>query len=86
VNTLAEWVASVCRDLGLELADQQAITTQVLDLAAEVAHGVARPAAPVTAFLVGLAAGRTDDPDTEVRALCQRLGERAKAWAGEHHE
>jgi Domain of unknown function (DUF6457) len=86
VNTLAEWVASVCRDLGLELADQQATIAQVLDLTADVAHGVARPAAPVTAFLVGLAAGRANDPDAEVRALCQRLADRAKAWAGEHHE
>jgi hypothetical protein len=29
----------------------------VLDLARDAAHGVARPAAPLTTFLVGLAAG-----------------------------
>jgi hypothetical protein len=30
----------------------------VLDLARDAAHGVARPAAPLTTFLLGLAAGR----------------------------
>jgi hypothetical protein len=30
----------------------------VLDLARDAAHGIARPAAPITTFLVGLAAGR----------------------------
>ena len=31
---------------------------RVLDLARDVAHGVARPAAPLTAYLFGLAVGR----------------------------
>ena len=35
-------------------AEQQAL---VLDLAREAAHGVARPAAPLTAFLAGYALG-----------------------------
>jgi len=30
----------------------------VLDLTRDVAHGVARPAAPLTAYLVGVAVGR----------------------------
>lgn len=81
-----EWVSEVCRDLGLELADQRATTTQVLDLTADVAHGVARPAAPVTAFLVGLAAGRSANPDGTVAELCLRLGEQAKAWRDDHPE
>ncbi|HWN34230.1 MAG TPA: DUF6457 domain-containing protein [Pseudonocardia sp.] len=84
MSTMSDWIAAVCAELELELADQAATTTAVLDLTADVAHGVARPAAPVTAFLVGLAAGRASasggTPDAEVAALCQRLGERAKAW------
>ena len=32
--------------------------TSLLDLARDAAHGVARPAAPLTTFLVGLAAGQ----------------------------
>ncbi len=56
---IQEWVAAAARQLGLDIAeaDQDALVTAVLDLTADVAHGVNRPAAPVTAFLVGLAAG-----------------------------
>jgi Domain of unknown function (DUF6457) len=57
VNTLEEWAAAVCRALGLEpdaLSDRSA----VLDLARDAAHGVARPAAPLTTFLLGVAVGR----------------------------
>ena len=79
-----EWIEAVCAELDLNLADQRATTTVVLDLTADVAHGVARPAAPVTAFLVGLAAGRAAErgaePDAEVAALSARLSALAKTW------
>lgn len=59
---MTEWVTAVRRELGLESAvDTDALVDAVLDLTADVAHGVSRPAAPVTAFLVGLAVGRADD-------------------------
>lgn len=80
MSAMSEWVAEVCRDLELELKDQDATVNQVLDLTADVAHGVARPAAPVTAFLVGLAAGRSSRPDETVAELARTLGERAKTW------
>lgn len=80
MSAMSEWVAEVCRDLELELADQEVTVNQVLDLTADVAHGVARPAAPVTAFLVGLAAGRSAHPDEMVAELARTLGERAKSW------
>jgi len=56
MSTMDEWTAAVCADLGLEpgVADLRA----VLDLTRDVAHGVARPAAPFTAYLVGVAVGR----------------------------
>jgi hypothetical protein len=80
MSTMSEWIDAVCAELDLELADPAASTTLVLDLTADVAHGVARPAAPVTAFLVGLAAGRTDDPDASTAALSQRVRELATTW------
>ena len=50
-----EWVTEVSRGPGA--ADRTAVDAQaVLDLARDVAHGVDRPAAPLTAYLVG--AGR----------------------------
>jgi hypothetical protein len=53
---------------------------QVLDLAADAAHAVQRPAAPVTTFVAGLAAGRAGGSAAAIRealdaamALCDRL-------------
>lgn len=80
MSAMSEWVAEICRELELELIDQDVTVNQVLDLTADVAHGVARPAAPVTAFLVGLAAGRSARPDETVAELARRLGDRAKTW------
>jgi hypothetical protein len=55
MSTMDEWTAAVCADLGIEAgaADLRA----VLDMTRDVAHGVARPAAPFTAYLVGVAVG-----------------------------
>jgi hypothetical protein len=80
MSAMSQWVAEICRELELELIDQDVTVNQVLDLTADVAHGVARPAAPVTAFLVGLAAGRSARPDETVAELARRLGDRAKTW------
>jgi Domain of unknown function (DUF6457) len=55
-DPLQDWVAELSRALEI---DASAIDTDaLLDLARAAAHGIARPAAPVTTFLVGLAAGR----------------------------
>ncbi|MDQ2813392.1 MAG: DUF6457 domain-containing protein [Actinomycetota bacterium] len=56
MSILQEWTAAVGADLGLDPAAMD--TGIVLDLARDVAHGVARPAAPLTAYLVGVAVGR----------------------------
>jgi hypothetical protein len=66
VSPLDDWVADAAAALGL---DASALDVPgVLELARDVAHGVARPAAPVTAFLVGLAAGRAGGDASAVRA------------------
>lgn len=51
-----EWVAGVCAALNI---DPDVDTDLILELARDVAHGAERRAAPVTTFLVGLAAGRS---------------------------
>lgn len=56
MSTMDEWTAAVCAELGLE--PEAADLRAVLDLTRDVAHGVARPAAPFTAYLVGVAVGR----------------------------
>jgi uncharacterized protein DUF6457 len=77
---IQEWVAAVARQLGLDLADQDALVTAVLDLTADIAHGVNRPAAPVTAFLVGLAAGRAADPVAAVPDTIAAVRDLAALW------
>jgi hypothetical protein len=71
---LDRWVAEASELLGLDPADVP--IGIVLDLARRVAHGVARPAAPVTTFLLGLAigSGRSDD----IAGLADRIGELAE--------
>lgn len=53
---LDAWAAQVATVLGV--ADIGVEVGAVLDLARDAAHGVARPAAPLTTYLVGLAVGR----------------------------
>ncbi len=67
VNTLDQWTEAACAELGLDR--QEADITAVLDLARDVAHSVARPAAPLTAFLLGLAVGRGQQIDQAARRL-----------------
>ena len=57
--TLDEWINAVSEELGVGPVDAKA----VLDLTRDVAHGVARPAAPLTCLLIGLAADSADDLD-----------------------
>ncbi len=65
---------SVCAELGIaDVVDRDQATRLVLDLARDVAHDVARPAAPLTTFLVGLAAGRADNPMSAAPACAQRV-------------
>ncbi len=67
MNVLAEWTALACKELGIDPArvDRDAI----LDLTKEVAHGVARPAAPLTAYLLGLAQGAGTAPEDAIARL-----------------
>ena len=86
MNTLEEWTAAVCADLGIDPAT--ADTKAVLDLARDVAHAVARPAAPLTAYLVGVAVGQGLDRAAAMRrvlALTERWDGHTERWDG-HEE
>jgi hypothetical protein len=74
VNTLAEWTAQACAELGLDPGALD--STAVLDVTRDVARGVARPAAPLTAFLLGVAVGQ-GQPLAEAAAKLTAL---AQAW------
>ena len=72
-DALSRWVEQLCDALQIDAAPDRDL---VLDLARDAAHGVARPAAPLTTFLVGYAAGRQGNAAEAV--------ERAAATATEH--
>ena len=74
VTTLDSWTDAACAELGLARDDVASRT--ILDLARDVAHQVERPAAPLTAFLLGVAAGRGMPVDEAAR----RLRELAAHW------
>ncbi len=59
MSTLDSWIGAACAELGVDRAtvDERVI----LDLARDAAHQVDRPAAPVTAFLLGVAVGTGRD-------------------------
>jgi hypothetical protein len=66
MTALDNWIGTVCRSLDLDDEIDQAL---VLDLARDVAHGVLRPAAPLTAYVLGLAVGRGADPATAAATI-----------------
>lgn len=80
-SVLDEWTAAVMAELGIEL---DVDTAALLDLARDAAHGVARPAAPLTTFLVGYAAAARGDGSPEAVAEAARTAaELAKRWEAE---
>jgi hypothetical protein len=77
-NPLDAWVAELAAALGVEAG---AIDRGLLlDVARDAAHGVARPAAPLTTFLVGLAAGQHGGDAAAIR----NAAETATRLANEH--
>ena len=69
-EVLDRWVVEAAELLGLD--PQEVPIGTVLELARRVAHAVARPAAPVTTFLLGLAVGAGGRPH-EVAALAEHI-------------
>lgn len=67
-RTLDGWAVELAS--ALDLPADSADVALLLDLARDAAHAVARPAAPVTTFLVGLAAARNGGgPDAVAAAV-----------------
>lgn len=73
MSELDRWVSAVCAEFGL---DPAVAADVVLDVARDVAHGVERPAAPLTTFLLGRAV-EAGVPLTDAAARISRL---AAGW------
>ncbi|HZF87941.1 NTP transferase domain-containing protein [Streptomyces sp.] len=82
-HVLDEWISAVKDELGIDL---DVDTGVLLDLARDAAHGVARPAAPLTTFLVGYAAARAEGGPQAVAEAARKAAALARRWADETDE
>ncbi|MFG2354971.1 NTP transferase domain-containing protein [Streptomyces sp. NPDC048521] len=78
---LDEWISAVKDELGIEL---DVDTGVLLDLARDAAHGVARPAAPLTTFLVGYAAALGKGGPEAVAEAARKAAALALRWEEEN--
>ncbi|WP_411149628.1 NTP transferase domain-containing protein [Streptomyces sp. A30] len=79
-HVLDEWISAVKDELGIDL---DVDTGVLLDLARDAAHGVARPAAPLTTFLVGYAAAQAGGGPQAVAEASRKAAALALRWADE---
>jgi hypothetical protein len=77
-EALDEWAAALRELLGLD--DGDIPIPLILDLARDAAVGVARPAAPLSAFAAGLAAGRAGGTPEDVRRIVAEVSSLAGGW------
>lgn len=76
-SVLVAWAADLAAELGVE---QVLDLDTVLDLAADAAHGVMRPAAPLTTFLVGVAIGQAEGDPDRVAEVLERVRVAIAGW------
>ena len=79
-SVLEQWTEALAAELGVPVTVDERL---LLEVARDAAHSVARPAAPLTTFLVGYAAalaGGDAEAVARASAVAQRL---AAEWAGE---
>ncbi|HTN54536.1 MAG TPA: DUF6457 domain-containing protein [Microbacterium sp.] len=79
-ETLDQW-ADALRE-HFDLGAEDVPISLILDLAKDVANGVARPAAPFSAFVAGLVAGRRGGSPEDVRAAVADVVKLAGDWQG----
>ncbi|WP_406373286.1 molybdenum cofactor guanylyltransferase [Streptomyces sp. NBC_00647] len=79
-HVLDEWISAVKDELDIDLDVDIGV---LLDLARDAAHGVARPAAPLTTFLVGYAAARAGGGPEAVAEASRKATALALRWADE---
>ncbi|GAA1930359.1 hypothetical protein GCM10009775_23050 [Microbacterium aoyamense] len=77
-EALDAWADALRERFGLAAEDLP--IALILDLARDVATGVARPAAPFSAFAAGLVAGRAGGSPEDTRAAVAAITALAKEW------
>ncbi len=82
-GVLDDWIAAAKTELGIDL---EVDIHGLLDMTRDVAHGVARPAAPLTAFLVGYAAATAGGGPEAVAEANRKAAQLALRWAADRAE
>ncbi|HEX6149156.1 DUF6457 domain-containing protein [Nocardioides sp.] len=74
---LHDWIDELCDVLDIEAEIDEGL---VLDLSRTAAHSVEKVAAPITAYLLGFAAGASGATPDEVERLAARAQLLAEGW------
>jgi hypothetical protein len=74
---LHDWIDELCDALDIDTEVDEAL---VLDLARDAAHNVERPAAPITTYLLGFAAGASSADEAGIERLAARAQALAEGW------
>ncbi|WP_293782679.1 DUF6457 domain-containing protein [uncultured Aeromicrobium sp.] len=77
-DVLTEWTEHLATRFGLD--PRLVPVEEVLDMAADVAHGVVRPAAPLSAFIAGLAAGRNGGTARDIADAVAAVVREVDTW------
>jgi len=80
-EALDDWLTALADRLQLDPADIP--VGALLDVARDVAHNVARPAAPLSTFLIGLAAAKQGGSAGDIETACAAATELAVGWTPE---
>lgn len=76
---IQEWVEHLC--MMLEVDSSAVDLRAILDMTRDVAHHVDRPAAPVSAFIVGMAAARHGGGAEAVAQASAQAAHAARVWS-----
>ena len=74
---LHDWIDELCDVLDVETEVDEGL---LLDLAKTAAHNVERPAAPITTYLLGVAAGSNGADPEGIERLAARAQALAESW------
>ncbi len=78
MTSLEDWLAALTEELGCDISP--ALIPTILDLARDAAHSVQRPAAPLSAYVAGYAAGLAKADDGAQAEIVERGRSFAAAW------
>lgn len=73
IHSAHQWLEEAAELIGIDKQDATALTRELLDLTRDVAHSTSRPAAPLTAYLVGLASRNSDEARANIAKLRTEL-------------